>query len=283
MSYYVFRLISVAIDSYRTSEAPTSARNFFSYVFLFTIFVAGPIERYGAFAEQKVSQFESAYLTEGAMRLAAGLVKLTLLIDAIVYVRDGALRWETGVNVAAQLPSLGCGELWLALLAAYLTGYLNLSSYTDIAIGSSRLFGFRIMENFSYPIVARSLDDFWRRWHISLTSWCQTYVYSVVLGALRNPYIAVVAAFQVMGLWHVITPNRVAWGLFQAGGIIALFVARRVLGRRRQKTGYAAFLAALSGWFATQAFVVASFVFVVNEQSNDVMSSLRLIPRLAGI
>ena len=285
MSYYVFRLISVAIDVCRTGDPPQSARKFFEYVFLFTIFAAGPIQRYGPYAEQEPDRFHVTYLTEGAMRIATGLVKLTVLVDLILYIRNWLLVWEAPIGATDKLPTLTGVELWVLLVATYLTSYLNLSAYTDIALGTSRLLGFRIMENFDYPIIARSLDDYWRRWHISLTSWCQTYVYSIIVGWLRNPYIAVIAAFQVMGLWHVMTLNRVAWGLFQAAGIIVVFAWRRLRRRGPRQAGRHSVdvLKGLAGWLTTQAFVTAGFMFVVNERSNDVLGSLILLTRLVGM
>lgn len=275
MSYYVFRLIHLMVDTYRTGRYPKSAADYHSYVFMFTIFIAGPIQRYEPFHEERELEFHSGLLAEGFMRIVTGLIKQGVFYYAL-------FRWRDTFSQDTPLPSLDIASQWLYLLIAYIASYINLSAYTDIAIGASRLFGFRIMENFSFPILATSIDDFWRRWHISLSSWCQAYVYAPVLGALRNPYIAVIASFQVMGLWHTMTMNRVAWGLFHAAGFIAVISIRRWTGRKRDKATVNLFAAA-AGWIITQAFITLSFVFVVNENSNDVLSSMEIILRMVTL
>jgi alginate O-acetyltransferase complex protein AlgI len=283
MSYYVFRLIQVAVDAYRTGRHPASAADFFSYAFLFTIFAAGPIQRYEPFLEGRTKHFDVTLLMEGVMRIAVGLIKQGFFYYALLGLREDAFGWQTPREMMAGIGGLGTGELWLLLVFTYLGAYLNLSAYTDIAIGASRLFGFRITENFAYPVAATSLDDFWRRWHITLSSWCQTYVYSLVLGAARNPYIAIIASFQVMGLWHMLTLNRFGWGLFQATGLIILFAIRRSARKRNRKRTEPTAARIALGWLFTQAFVTASFVFVINEKTNDLWASLHLLLRLIGI
>jgi alginate O-acetyltransferase complex protein AlgI len=269
MSYYVFRLIGVLFDSYRTGQHPKSAADYFGFVFLFTIFVAGPIQRYGPFLTDRTENFKPILILEGLTRIASGLMKQGVVFYAIV-------NWRDGISGGVSFESLDVLMMWVYLITVYLSSYINLSAYSDIAIGSSKLFGFKIMENFALPVLATSIDDFWRRWHISLSSWCQSYVYAPVLGAFRNPYIAIVLSFLVMGLWHTFTLNRVAWSLFQAIGVIVVIVTRR---SRKKRTGAEKFrsVSTLLGWVSTQIFITLSFVFVLNEESNDVLTSLRLV------
>lgn len=272
MSYYVFRLVHVAIDTYRTGRFPRSAAEFFSYAFMFTIFMAGPIQRYEPFHADREHTVSGTALGDGFMRIATGLIKQGVVYYALIDLRSDLL----GETAFAALQGL---SLLMFLMLTYAASYVNLSAYTDVAIGSSRLFGFRAMENFNFPIFATSIDEFWRRWHISLSSWCQAYVYAPVLGTFRNPYIAIIASFQVMGLWHTITLNRVAWGLFQAAGVIAVVAFRR-WGRHRQKQGTQSGMRKALGWLFTQLFITLSFIFVANENSNDVLSSLQALARL---
>lgn len=272
MSYYVFRLVHVAIDTYRTARLPKSAEDFFSYAFMFTIFTAGPIQRYEPFQADREHKVSGGALAEGSLRIAVGLIKQGVVYYALIDLRS-RICGESSFDV------LDGHILLLVLVVTYLGSYVNLSAYTDIAVGASRLFGFRVMENFNFPVFATSIDEFWRRWHISLSSWCQAYVYAPVLGTFRNPYIAIIASFQVMGLWHAITLNRVAWGLFQAAGLIAVIELRRRSGWR-QKQGGMSGLRVATGWVFTQLFITLSFIFVLNESSNDVLLSLRALARL---
>src|SRR5205085_6601538 len=120
---------------------------------------------------------------------------------------------------------------FFALSFAFL--YLEFSAYTDFAIGSARLFGLSILENFNFPWLATSLADFWRRWHMSLTNWCRSYVYMPMLGATRNPYTASYASFAAMGLWHGSSWHWLAWGLTHASGLAVYARWTQIRQRRR--------------------------------------------------
>lgn len=118
-----------------------------------------------------------------------------------------------------HLHALSPVTVWVFLVLHFLTAYLDFSAYSDIAIGASRLFGLRVMENFNWPIFASSISDFWRRWHMTLARWCQSYVYMPVIGLTRNPYAAIFSTFIVMGLWHAGALHWFAWGLHHALGV----------------------------------------------------------------
>jgi alginate O-acetyltransferase complex protein AlgI len=111
--------------------------------------------------------------------------------------------------------------------------YLDFSAYSDIAIGSSQLFGIRIMENFNWPIFAENISVFWKRWHMTLSGWCQTYIYLPVIGLTRNPYVATYLTFIAIGLWHSGTTGALAWGLYHGTGISVFGYWNRY--RRRRK------------------------------------------------
>jgi alginate O-acetyltransferase complex protein AlgI len=281
MSYYVFRLLHVAIDAYRREEFPYSLRDYVSYVFLFPILPAGPIQRLDEFKQRMSTEFTPDHLLYGGTRIVYGLVKQTFLINVILFARDKyASKPVEAINVE-MLQTIPYSDLWLILVAAYLTSLLNLSAYTDIAIGASRLFGYTISENFRFPFVAWSLPEFWRRWHITLSNWCQVYVYAPMLGWTRNPYMATIVSFQVMGLWHVFSVNRILWGLFHALGVIGTILWARYL-RRPLGSGTFSPAVAILGWGVTQAFVSASWIFVLTEQDNDVVGSLKVLFRLVS-
>jgi alginate O-acetyltransferase complex protein AlgI len=278
MSYYVFRMLHLAIEVYRGNIALPGLRDYLSYIFLFTIFVAGPIQRYEEFVEGRQDRLEGALLRDGLMRIAVGLIKQTAGIDLLVALRRLFLR-TSQFDSLADILSLNAGMLWVLAVSTYLISYLNLSAYSDIAIGSSRLFGLKIGENFNHPVTATSLTDFWRRWHMTLSNWCQSYVFAPVLGMTRNPYVALVASFQVMGLWHIFTLNRVAWGLYQALGLSVLsLMRRRGRGQGRIAKAPPRWRVALN-WLATQAYVSLGFLFVVVEKDNNLLNSSRIVLR----
>ncbi len=164
-------------------------------------------------------------------------------------------------------------DLWGYLTLYYLTLYLNFSAYTDIAIGTSRFFGFRIMENFNFPILATSIDEFWRRWHMTLTNWCREYVYQPVLGLWRRPMIASYATFVVIGLWHEFSLSRILWGVLHGSALIGYFSWKRRFGRRTRKPAnqpksIGARAADIGGWLATQLFVIVSMCALVVDGNN---------------
>ncbi len=97
--------------------------------------------------------------------------------------------------------------------------YLRFSAYSDIAIGVSAMMGFTIIENFNYPFLSVNISDFWRRWHISLTSWCRDYIYKPTAALTRQPMLAIFVTMLVIGLWHEFTIKYIIWGLYHAGGI----------------------------------------------------------------
>jgi alginate O-acetyltransferase complex protein AlgI len=222
MSYYTFRLLHLAMEAYKQGKYPDTFANYCAYVFLFPIFVAGPIERYENFVAHRKERFDPDFIRNGGMRIAIGLIKLAVIGHFLDRLRNRLTGVDPVIPLFSQFEALQVPQAWLFLVMFYVGAYLNLSAYSDIAIGASRFFGLKISENFQYPIFARNLTEFWRCWHMTLSSWCQTYVFSPMLGLSRNPYLALVVSFQVMGLWHVLTWNRVAWGLYQAGGLIVL-------------------------------------------------------------
>lgn len=283
MSYYIFKMIHVAVDAYRRRvfDAPPSL--YFCYLFLFTIFSAGPIQRLDALMRDQETRFQSGLFLDGLTRIAYGFVKQFFVIEFILLeIRFFFFREMDEFFAFDDYTMLSSGQLWLRLVFVYVIGYVNFSAYTDIAIGASRLFGFRISENFNFPIVARSMQEFWQRWHMTLAAWAQAYVYSPLLGLTRNPYLAIYCSFAVIGLWHAGSLNRFIWGLFHATGVIA--AARWSRYARKHKLGFVESAPwQVASWLMTQAFVVASMIFVLGEFDDDLLTSARLFLALFGI
>lgn len=276
ISFFTFKLVHFAVEAARGNVRETSLSRLAAYLFLFPIFTAGPIERYEHFQKHLEDRPNLQSMVEGTTRIAHGLVKRFLVAPWLLPYADLAFL----VNNFSQLSS---GQVWSFLVASYLVLYLDFSAYTDIAVGASRLYGIRIMENFNFPVLATNISDFWKRWHISLATWCQTYVYLPLIGLTRNPYAAIYATFVVMGLWHEGTLARLFWGLYHATGVAAHLTWTRLARRRRWRFESPAFRPL--GWAATFLFVSGGLAFgVVDFQPNlGLRESLKILGRALGL
>jgi alginate O-acetyltransferase complex protein AlgI len=266
ISYFTFKLIHYAIERVRGTIQEEALSTFLAYMFLFPIFTAGPIQRYDDFLSTREERWDPRFVVEGTTRIVHGLIKKFFFAEFLLLAFYGS-----------TLPMGADLEMQELLFVAYLFIYLDFSAYTDLAIGSSRLFGFRIMENFNFPIIAGNISDFWRRWHISLSSWCQSYVYLPIMGATRVPYLAALGTFLVIGLWHAATFSRLAWGLFHFAGVAVFMTWSRV--RRRRRSRAPGMPQRLGGIMLTQTFVAASMAFILAEGGGR-GTGFRLLARL---
>ena len=214
ISFFTFQTMSYTIDVYRR-DAPVQRNiiRFGAFVTMFPQLIAGPIVKYKTVAEElnhREHTFENFAL--GARRFCVGLAKKVLLANSI-----GAL-WE------AQLAAQGTGTLtvvggWMGLLAFGFQIYFDFSGYSDMAIGLGWIFGFHFNENFDHPYLSKSVSEFWRRWHMSLTSWFREYLYIPLGGnrggtakALRN----ILIVWFCTGFWHGASWNFILWGMYFA-------------------------------------------------------------------
>lgn len=224
ISFYTFQLLSYVIDVYR-KEVPAQ-KNFFwllLYSSLFYQCIAGPIVRYSdvqrEILERKTNLNE---ITKGITRFTIGLAKKSLIANTCGSLSDTLLITDTLMNTAAdtalaELSSRSAVGLWLGVMLYMLQIYLDFSAYSDMAIGMGLMVGFHFKENFNYPYTAKSVTDFWHRWHISLSSFFRDYVY-IPLGGNRNgtlkTYRNIFVVWLLTGLWHGASWNFVLWGLF---------------------------------------------------------------------
>ena len=230
ISFFTFQTMSYTIDVYR-KDAPAQRNmvTFGAFVTMFPQLIAGPIVKYKTVAaalDHRVNTWEDFAL--GARRFCVGLAKKVLLANAI-----GAL-WD------ASLAAQGTGDLtvlggWLGLVAYSFQIYFDFSGYSDMAIGMGRMLGFRFDENFLYPYLADSVTDFWRRWHVSLTSWFREYLY-IPLGGNRGGTGKTVRNILIVwlctGFWHGASWNFLLWGLyFAAWLLLEKYALKKVLGR----------------------------------------------------
>ncbi len=211
ISFYTFQALSYVIDVYRGEvAAQRSAIAFGTYVTLFPQLIAGPIVRYRDVAAELSHRTHSlSAAASGARTFLCGLFKKVLLANTA-----GAM-WEIfRTTPDAERTVLGA---WLGIVFFTLQIYFDFSGYSDMAIGLGRIFGFRFAENFYYPYVSTSVSDFWRRWHISLSTWFREYVY-IPLGGNRcsrgRMLCNLLATWFLTGLWHGASWNYILWGLY---------------------------------------------------------------------
>lgn len=211
ISFYTFQAISYLVDVYRNEVK--AERNFISlslYISFFPQLIAGPIIKFHDVSAQLKNRVMSLSSTAtGIRRFILGLAKKVLLANTLAVVADTILT----TNPA----DLTQGQAWLGIIAYTLQIYFDFSGYSDMAIGLGKMFGFDYLENFNYPYLAVSLRDFWRRWHISLSTWFKEYLYIPLggsrCGTLRTGF-NLLAVFFLTGLWHGAAWNFVVWGLF---------------------------------------------------------------------
>ena len=208
ISFYTFQALSYVIDVKRKPAlAQKNLLHVGLYIACFPQLIAGPIVRYETVAEQIVSRRENWMdFSKGLRRFLWGLAKKVILANNLAKTAD--LAFDGGV--------LTTGLAWLGMSAYALQIYFDFSGYSDMAIGLGRMFGFRFNENFNYPYAARSVTDFWRRWHISLSSWFRDYVYIPLGGNRVRPARHLFNLFVVWlltGLWHGANWTFILWGL----------------------------------------------------------------------
>lgn len=240
LSYYIFQTIGYITDIHR--QTIKAERNFYHFT-LFTLFfpklLVGPIERASHFLPQlnRRITFDSENLVEGGKRIAWGLFKKLVVADRI------SIYHTAVVNHSYQESG---STLLFAILLYTFEVYADFSGYTDIALGTARLFGFNLMENFKRPLLSRNLSDFWRRWHISLSSWVNDYIFNPLSLKHRDwgvwgVFYALIVSFVVIGIWHGASWNYVFFGLLQAAALIYETITRRArkkIAKRMNKSVY---------------------------------------------
>jgi alginate O-acetyltransferase complex protein AlgI len=213
ISFFTFQAMSYVIDVYR-KETPAN-RNILDvalYISFFPQLIAGPIVRYHDINEQIRNRTHSAAkFASGVSRFVIGLSKKVLIANVMAKLCDTVygLPHENLTTVLA----------WFGALAYMLQIYFDFSGYSDMAIGLAKLFGFELLENFNYPYISRSIREFWKRWHISLSTWFRDYLY-IPLGGNRkgivHTYINQIIVMLLCGLWHGASWTFVVWGMYHA-------------------------------------------------------------------
>jgi alginate O-acetyltransferase complex protein AlgI len=228
ISFFTFHAISYVVDVYRgDATAQKSPVHAALYLLLFPQLIAGPIIRYrdiaGQLAARRVTADDFAW---GIRRFVIGLAKKVLVANVVAGPADQIF--------GLPLTQLDPARAWLGIVCYTLQIYFDFSGYSDMAIGLGRMFGFRFPENFRWPYIAETVQGFWRRWHMSLSTWFRDYLY-VPLGGNRHAagrvYVNLVIVFFLCGLWHGASWNFVIWGLFHGAFLVIerLGLAERVM------------------------------------------------------
>jgi alginate O-acetyltransferase complex protein AlgI len=282
ISFYTFQTLGYTIDVYRRHIQPSrNLIDYLAFVSFFPQLVAGPIERASAmlpqFAQQRRLDFEMA--SDGCRQILWGFVKKLVIADRLAVVVDPYF---------AQPDAYSGPQLMLATVFFAFQIYCDFSAYSDIAIGTAKLFGIRLMRNFAYPYFSRSVSEFWRRWHISLSTWFRDYVFVPLGGSRCSPLrrtANLVVTFLVSGLWHGAAWRFVIWGGINgaatAGGT-AVNAGGRTTSPAQDTPGGEPNLpgpATLLKMGSTFAIICAAWIFFRAESLGDAILVLQTIVR----
>lgn len=268
ISFYVFESISYIADVYRgDAQATKHPVDFATFVALFPHLIAGPVFRYKDLEEQFTHRTHTIEkFGEGAVRFMQGFIKKVFIADTLAPLVDQCF--------ALSHPSTG--DAWLGALAYTLQLYFDFSGYSDMAIGLGLMMGFRFVENFNQPYISQSITEFWRRWHMSLSSWLRDYLY-IALGGNRHgtakTYRNLFLTMLLGGLWHGANWTFVLWGAWH-GGLLAI---ERALGIKGRPGDFR-----LWRWVPTMLFVVLGWVMFRAANAGEGLRMLGAMLRFDG-
>ncbi|MDO4573893.1 MAG: MBOAT family O-acyltransferase [Planctomycetia bacterium] len=252
ISFFTFQAISYVVDIYRgKGKAQKNPCNVGLYIAFFPQLIAGPIVRYETISEQIHGRRETLDdFSDGVCRFIVGLSKKMLLANTMALVADAAFEMAPTDRSVVMA--------WMGALAYTFQIYFDFSGYSDMAIGLGKMFGFHFLENFHYPYVSRSVSEFWRRWHMSLSSFFRDYVY-IPLGGNRVPagrlILNLFIVWALTGLWHGANWTFIGWGLFY----FILLVFEKYTGF--EKRGNSPFVLPLKHFYTILAFVLGWVLF----------------------
>jgi alginate O-acetyltransferase complex protein AlgI len=253
LSYYALRAVHYCVEGWKGTLAPHTFREFLTYLGFMPTLLAGPINRFEEFHRGvRRRRWDPEMFSAGCERILYGYVKIVFIA---MYLVSDKLAHEIG-----KLPPDTPLAAWLDCLRYGMNLYFQFAGYSDVAIGFGLLLGIRVGENFDYPFLARNISDFWRRWHISLSSWCRDYVYLPVLSVTRRPRLAIMASMLVLGGWHELSLRYLCWALYHGAGIALWHGFQSLKGGRTLPTGtMAARVVDAAALLVTLNFVVLSF------------------------
>jgi len=253
LSYYAFRQIHYAFEQYKGTLRPHTLADYVAYLFFLPTILVGPIHRFGPFLRSTFRRrWDPQQLSEGLERILFGYTKVVLLSELLL--TTYFLPWTRSLQTVH--PRWGD---YFELVYHYLNIYLQFAGYSDVAIGLALMLGYRIMENFNYPLLARNINVFWNRWHISLSSWVREYVYTPVSSLTRRPVAGILMTMLVIGLWHEISWRYIFWGAYHGIGVAIWHLYNRGRLAKKLRTsipGYKALAIVVTFHFVLFSFVI---------------------------
>lgn len=269
ISFYTFQIISYIVDVYRGTTAQKNVISFACYITMFPQLIAGPIVQYGDIEKQLNNRkITSQKMAAGIIFFIRGLGKKVLFANTI-----GAFYTEIS---ALETSSLSVATAWLGIICYTLQIYFDFSGYSDMAVGLGKMLGFDFYMNFNFPYKAKSITEFWRRWHISLGNWFRDYVY-IPLGGNRvsipRNIFNILAVWTLTGLWHGAAWNFIAWGaLYGILLLIEKFLLKNILEKIPSFLRHA----------GTMLLVMIGWVFFSHESFNDAFVYIRAMFGMLG-
>ena len=264
ISFFTFQAISYIADVYKgETEASSKLVNTALYISFFPQLIAGPIVKYRDINKQiECREITSEKISGGFKRFIYGIAKKVLISNVLGLCVDTIFAYD--------ISTIDCRTAWIGALAYTFQIYYDFSGYSDMAIGLGKMFGFDILENFNYPYLAKSISEFWRRWHISLGSWFREYVY-IPLGGNRKSkyrtYINLIVVFFLTGLWHGADFSFIVWGLYHGFfQIMERLGLNKLLEKSRVVSKVYCFLVVNFGWVFFRA--------------NDTLTGARFVSRM---
>lgn len=254
MAFYVLRATHLLFECYAGRQEKVTWSQLIIWLWFLPTLQVGPIHRFRPFHQDLLRRrWDNELFTSGLERLVFGFLKVIVFGNYLMAVKYN--QW------LEQFPSDSWWYHYLDSAGYGLHLYFKFAGYSDIAIGFALLLGFRISDNFNFPFMATDISDFWRRWHITLSSWCRDYVYLPVIAFSRQPAIAAIASMLVLGVWHELSIQYLLWGVWHGVGI-AIYQAWSTTNLQSAlNTGWISKIWLPISGFITLNFVIFSFNF----------------------
>lgn len=292
VSYYVFRISSTLFDTAKRGTIKGGYLDYMNYCLFFPLFTGGPVERYDGFGPN--NEGWGPNFSNGMGRLFQGIIKKLFIADVVLlevlyYLKD----WAGKLPADAARPAVFAAEQQQPQIALFLFGavsilraYMDLSAFTDLAVGGGRVMGYTVSENFNKPLRATNLIDFWRRWHMTIAGWAKDYIFSPLLLGTRKIALSIILTMLFMGIWHAPTLAWIAWGFGHGFGMLAFGWWQRTQTRRKFLAGAAKFkltwLTTITAWIIHFSYMSVIFIFVSTDSFAQAIEYISIIFGFGG-
>ena len=270
MAFYILRVTHILFECYAGRQSIVTWHDLISWLWFLPTLLVGPIHRFGPFQQDLIRRrWDSNLFTAGMERLVFGFFKVIVLGNYLVTVKYN--QW---------LEQFSTDSWWFHYFDSIGYGlhlYFKFAGYSDIAIGFALLMGFRIADNFNFPFVATNISDFWRRWHISLSSWCRDYVYIPVMAYSRKPALAAIASMLVLAAWHELSIQYLLWGMWHGLGIAIYQIWAETRVQSFLNQGWRSKLWTPIAGFITLNFVIFSFTFTSTSSFQESIDRWKIL------